>query len=101
MQSQSASQGYIKAFYGIDAAISRSFLKNDVATVSVSMSDIFRTRKSDQVSSSAYFTQEYYRLRDPQLVRVNFTYRFGKIGVSLLKRKNLQSQSDGLQSVQQ
>src|SRR5207245_854303 len=91
MQSaQSASQGYIRSFYSVDLAASRSFLKNDAATISVSMSDIFRSRWSKQYSESAYFTQEYNRLRDPQLVRVNLSFRFGKMDVSLFKRKNMQ-----------
>jgi hypothetical protein len=75
----------------MDAAISRSFLKNDAATVSVSINDVFRTRWTDQHSSTAYFVQDYNRLRDPQMVRVNFTWRFGKMDVSLFKRKNMSS----------
>jgi len=100
---QSASQGFIEPFYGIDAAISRSFLKGDAATISVAMSDIFRTRWSKQHSESPFFTQDYARLRDPQLVRVNFSWRFGKIDVSLFKRKNLNSAngaSDATQGMQ-
>ncbi len=88
MQSQSSSQGYIKAFYGIDFAVKKTFLKNDAASVSLSISDIFRTRWSDQYSYSTFFTQEYDRLRDPQMVRLNFSYRFGKMDVSLFKRKS-------------
>lgn len=101
MQSQSASQGYIRSFYSVDAAISRSFLKNDAATVSISMSDIFRTRYSDQYSFSNFFVQDYNRLRNPQMVRINFSYRFGKMDVSLFKRKNTNTSGmDALQGVQ-
>ncbi|MDR3711203.1 MAG: TonB-dependent receptor [Puia sp.] len=87
MQSQSSSQGYIRPSWGIDLALSRSFLKNDAMTASVSVSDIFRTRVSDQHSESIYFIQDYNRLRDPQMVRVNLSYRFGKMDFSLFKRK--------------
>jgi len=99
---QSASQGYIAAFWGVDAAVSRSFFKNDAASLSVSISDIFRTRTSNQHSESAYFIQDYNRLRDPQLVRINFTYRFGKMDVSLFKRKNMNSSGsqDAMQGMQ-
>ncbi|NIM34356.1 MAG: TonB-dependent receptor [Hydrotalea flava] len=101
MQSQSASQGYIRSFYSVDAAISRSFLKNDAATISLSMSDIFRTRYSDQYSVSNFFVQDYNRLRNPQMLRLNFTYRFGKMDVSLFKRKNTNTSGmDALQGVQ-
>ena len=92
---QSSSQGYIKSFYGFDIAIKKSFLKNNAASVTVSMTDIFRTRWSDQYSQSTYFAQEYDRLKDPQLVRVVFAYRFGKMDLNLFKRKNMNSQGMG------
>lgn len=93
MQTQSASQGYIKSFYSVDAAVKKTFLKNNAASVSLSISDIFRTRHTDQYSQSDYFTQYYSRLRNPQLVRLNFTYRFGKMDVNLFKRKNMNNDS--------
>lgn len=87
-QSQSASQGYIKPSWGMDLAVKKTFLKNNAAAVSVSISDIFKTRVSEQYSSSDYFTQDYYRLRDPQMIRLNVSYRFGKVDASIFKRKN-------------
>jgi ferric enterobactin receptor len=99
---QSASQGYISPFWAVDAALSRSFLKNDAASVSVSINDIFRSRWTDQYSyQENLFNQQYNRIRDPQLVRVNFTYRFGKMDVSLFKRKNMNSSGsqDAMQGI--
>ena len=92
---QSASQGYIKAFYGVDMAIKKSFLKNNAASLTLSISDIFRTRWSDQFSQSPYFTQEFDRLKDPQLVRLVFAYHFGKMDLNLFKRKNMNTQGMG------
>jgi hypothetical protein len=101
MQAQSASQGYIKSSYGIDLAIKKSFLKNNAASATLSFNDIFRTRRQEQYSYSEYFEQNYSRLRDPQMIRLTFTYRFGKIDMSLFKRKNLkgdmQGATDGMQ----
>ena len=58
MQAQSSSQGYIKSSWSADVAIRKSFLKNQAAAISLSMSDIFRTRISEQISSiPAYFTR--------------------------------------------
>jgi outer membrane receptor protein involved in Fe transport len=94
-QTQASSQGYIKAFYGVDLAVKKTFLKNNAASVTVTMTDIFRTRWSDQFSESAYFQQEYDRLKDPQLVRVVFAYRFGKMDLNLFKRKDMNSQGMG------
>ena len=85
---QSSSQGYTKAFWFTDIAIKKTFLKNQAAAITVSMSDIFRTRKNEQISSGTSFYQDYARLQNPQLVRVNFTYRFGKIDVSVFKRQS-------------
>jgi len=98
-QSQNASQGYIASFYGVDAAIKKSFLKNNAASVTFSVNDIFRTRWSDQYSQSDYFTQYYSRLRDPQMMRLTFAYRFGKIDASLFKRKNMGAGMQGMQEV--
>lgn len=92
---QSSSQGYIKAFGGMDIAVKKSFLKNNAASLTVSMTDVFRTRWSDQYSQSQYFAQEYDRLKDPQLVRVVFAYRFGKMDLNLFKRKDMNSQGMG------
>ena len=98
---QSSSQGYIKPSYGVDLAVKKSFLKNDAASVTLSMSDIFKTRTSEQYSYSEYFSQTYSRLRDPQMFRLNFAYRFGKIDMSLFKRKNtrqdMQGATEGMQ----
>jgi ferric enterobactin receptor len=99
----SASQGYISPFWAVDAALSKSFLKNDAASISVSMSDIFRSRWSDQYSfQQGLFSQQFDRIRDPQLVKVNFTYRFGKLDVSLFKRKNMNTSGsqDAMQGMQ-
>ncbi|MHA4808446.1 outer membrane beta-barrel protein [Flavitalea flava] len=89
---QSSSQGFIRPFYGIDMAVKKSFLKNNAASVTATMTDIFRTRWSKQNSHSAYFLQEYDRLRDPQLFKVVFAYRFGKMDLNLFKRKDMNSQ---------
>jgi ferric enterobactin receptor len=103
MQAQSAAQGYIKSVYGVDLAIKKTFLKNNAASATISFNDIFRTRRQQQYSYSEYFEQNYDRLRDPQMIRLTFTYRFGKMDMSLFKRKNLKSDggmggaTDGMQ----
>ena len=101
MQAQASAQGYIRAFWGVDAAFKKTFLKNNAASITLSVSDIFRTRKQDQYSYSQYFTQNYYRLNNPQMVRLNFSYRFGKMDASLFKRQNMKSQAEGMQGATQ
>ncbi len=101
MQSQSASQGFIKSSWGMDLAVKKNFLKNNAASVSLSINDIFRTRINSQYSSSNYFTQDYNRLRDPQMVRLNLSYRFGKIDASLFKRKSTRGEQNATEGIQQ
>ena len=101
MQSQSASQGYIKPSWGMDLAVKKSFLKNNAASVSLSINDIFKTRVSDQYSSSDYFIQNYNRLRDPQMVRLGLSYRFGKVDASLFKRKSTKGEQNASEGIQQ
>ena len=96
---QSSSQGYIKPFWFADIAIKKTFLKNQAA-VTLSVSDIFRTRSNEQISQSDYFFQDYYRLNNPQLVRLNFSYRFGKMDINLFKRQS-KNQGQGLQDATQ
>jgi hypothetical protein len=100
MQSQSASQGYIKPSWGMDLAVKKSFMKNNAASVSLSINDIFKTRKQSQYSSSDYFVQDYTRLRDPQMIRLNLSYRFGKIDANLFKRKSTKGEQNATEGIQ-
>jgi outer membrane receptor protein involved in Fe transport len=99
-QAQAASQGYIKPFWVADIAIKKTFLKNNAAAVTLSMSDIFRSRVNEQIAFNEFFYQDYYRLSNPQLVRLNFTYRFGKMDISLFKRQS-KGQGEGAQEATQ
>jgi outer membrane receptor protein involved in Fe transport len=92
----SASQGFVRPNYGVDIAVRYEFLKNRAASVSVNMNDIFRTRRQDIHSESAFFIQDVFRRRDPQILRINFNWRFGKFDPNLFKRKNMRSEGQGI-----
>lgn len=94
----STANGYINPNYGFDIAFRKDFLKNNAASLTLSMNDIFRTRVYSTHSESIYFVQDNIRRRDPQVVRLNFNWRFGKFDVSLFKRKNLKGEQEGMQS---
>ncbi len=79
----------------MDAGLRYEFLKNKQASFSLNMNDIFRTRRSDIHSESLYFTQDVFRRRDPQILRLGFNWRFGKFDPNLFKRKNMKNQNDG------
>lgn len=94
---QTTAQGYVNPNYGVDIAIRKDFLKEKRGSVTISMNDLFRSRVYSTYSESTYFVQEFSRRRDWQVLRLNFSYRFGKFDVSLFKRKNNGSGMDGMQ----
>ena len=99
----STAQGYINANYGVDLGLRKDFkIKTNQASISLNINDIFRTRRYFVHSESVGFIQDEWRRRDPQIVRLNFNYRFGKFDVSLFKRKNMRGESpdEGMQGVQ-
>jgi len=98
----SSTQGYIDANYGVDIGIRKDFkIRKNQASLSINMNDVFRTRRYSVHSESAVFRQDEWRRRDPQIVRLNFSYRFGKFDVNLFKRKNNRSETDDVQGVMQ
>jgi outer membrane receptor protein involved in Fe transport len=94
-------QGYSKPTYGVDAALRYEFLKNKVASLTLSVSDIFKTRKNDVYTQSSYFTQHALRTRDAQFFRLNFAVRFGKFDVALFKKKNIRGDQENMQNSMQ
>lgn len=90
-----SAQGYVRANYFVDAGMRYEFMKNRQASVSLNINDIFRTRRSDVFSESPFFVQNVFRRRDPQLLRINFNWRFGKFDPNLFKRKNNRPQEGG------
>jgi hypothetical protein len=45
--------------------------------------------------------QDNSRRRDPQVLRLNFNYRFGKMDVSLFKKKSMKGEMDSMQNASQ
>ncbi len=90
----STAQGYSLPNWFVDASIRKDLWKR-TASITLSMQDIFRSRRTGQHTESALFVQDSWRRRDPQLVRLNFSYRFGKFDVSLFKRKNTRVSTEG------
>jgi outer membrane receptor protein involved in Fe transport len=87
----STAQGYSIPVWYVDASIRKDLWKKK-ASLTLNIQDIFRSRKTGSHTESDYFTQDSWRRRDPQLVRLNFSYRFGKFDVSLFRRKNTRSE---------
>jgi outer membrane receptor protein involved in Fe transport len=81
-------QGTVQGFGALDAAIRKEFLKNNAASLSLSFSDIFNSeRRVEHTETPKVFIQDVNRKRLSQIIRLNFSYRFGKQDFSLFKRK--------------
>lgn len=93
--SNGAAQGYINPNYGVDIAIRKEFMKDKKAAITLSANDIFKTRIYDSHSENSVFIQDMWRKRDGRIFRLNFSYRFGKFDVSLFKRKNNRTGTEG------
>ena len=83
-------QGYINPRYSFDFAVRKDWTWKGgrSASLTFSMNDIFRTQVYSTYSQSYILTQTSERRMNPQLARLNFSYRFGKFDVNLLKRRN-------------
>ncbi|ULQ57859.1 TonB-dependent receptor [Flavihumibacter rivuli] len=92
-------QGYVRPNYFVDLSVRYEFLKNRAASITLSWSDIFRTRISDQHSESQFFIQDSRRRRDPQFFRLQFAWRFGKFDTSIFKRKNIRGEMQNMQNM--
>ncbi len=84
---QSTSQGYIDQFWAMDISVRKTFFEKKFA-VTLSVSDMFGTKRYISVSQSEYFYQNYDRLANPFMVRLNLSWTFGKVDTTLFKRLN-------------
>ncbi|RYY83493.1 MAG: TonB-dependent receptor, partial [Chitinophagaceae bacterium] len=94
----SAAQGYIRPIYGVDGGVRFEFLKDKKAFLQLNVNDIFRSRKFDSHTEALGFVQDSWRRRDPQVFRLIFNYRFGKMDATLFKRKNTRQEDAGIDS---
>ncbi len=97
-----SAQGYIYPNYSFDAAVRKEWdlKKGNVLAVTISINDfartfVYKTNSTSYYSATDYFNQISQRRRDPQVVRLNLNYRFGKFDASLFKRKNTKSDAAG------
>ncbi|MFC4230284.1 TonB-dependent receptor domain-containing protein [Parasediminibacterium paludis] len=95
--SSATAQGYNFPRYSFDIALRKDWTwKNGQSgSLTLSMNDMFRTQISKTYSESIYFNQISERRRDPQVLRINFSYRFGKFDATLFKRKNTKADQSG------
>lgn len=81
-------QGERAAQYSADIAIRKEFLKKKNLVVSLALNDIFNTDRNLTYTTTEFSEQERYRKRATRELRVNVSYRFGKMDTQLFKRKS-------------
>lgn len=86
-------QGKRKPQYALDAAIRKDFLKNNKASLTFSVNDVFNTNRFGTIYDTERFYQDSYRRRNVRGFRLSFSYRFGKADFKLLRRDG-ESRSD-------
>ena len=72
-------QGKVLPSGGLDAAVKRDFLKNNAATLVLSLSDIFNTQRTrvDTYSQGVFF-QDAITKPETRVLKISFTYSFGR-----------------------
>jgi outer membrane receptor protein involved in Fe transport len=72
-------QGKVLASGGMDIAIKRDFLKNNSGTLVLSLSDVLNTQQTRvNTYSQGLFFQEAVNKPQTRVLKINFTYTFGK-----------------------
>ncbi len=90
-------QGYLLPSYGLDLSLKRDFLKSKSMSLTISMQDVLRTRINYTHSETDLFIQDTFRRRDWQVLRVQLSWKFGKVDSSIFKRKNMRSGGEGME----
>lgn len=90
-------QGYVRPTYGLDLSLKKEFLQNKNMSLTVSMQDVLRTRVNYTHTDTYLFTQDTFRRRDWQVLRVQFGWKFGKVDSSIFKRKNMKQGGEGME----
>lgn len=81
-------QGKRKPEYGVDFAMRKDFLKNNKATVTLGINDVFNTQRWGTIYDTETFYQDSYRRWNVRNFRITLSYKFGKADFSLLNKNN-------------
>lgn len=80
-------QGKRKARYGTDMAVKKEFLKDNKASLTLNVNDVFNHKRWGTIYDTDNFYQDSYRRRNVRNFRVTFAYRFGKADFSLFRKQ--------------
>ncbi|MRG44176.1 outer membrane beta-barrel protein [Chitinophaga sp. SYP-B3965] len=80
-------QGEEAPEYQVDLAMKKDFLKKKNFSVSLGVTDIFNTDRDLSWTTTTFSSSERYRKRVSRELRVNLSWRFGKMDTKLFKKK--------------
>jgi hypothetical protein len=79
-------QGKRKERYNVDVALRKDFLKDNKASVTVAVNDVFNSHRFGAIYDTENFYQDFYRRRNVRSARITFTWKFGKSDFNLFKK---------------
>jgi outer membrane receptor protein involved in Fe transport len=79
-------QGTRQPQYFLDAAMRKDFLKNNKASLTFSVNDVFNSHRFGTIYDTENFYQDSYRRRNVRSFRLTFTYRFGNSDFKVSRR---------------
>ncbi|HLG38994.1 MAG TPA: outer membrane beta-barrel family protein [Chitinophagaceae bacterium] len=88
-------QGKRSPQYSVDFAMRKDFLKNDKATITFGINDVFNTNRFGTIYDTETFYQDSYRRRNVRNFRLTFSYKFGDPKFSFNNRNNRNGNEGG------
>lgn len=80
-------QGKRKERYSVDLALRKDFLKDNKASVTLAVNDVFNSHRFGAIYDTENFYQDFYRRRNVRSARITFTWKFGKSDFNLFKKE--------------
>lgn len=87
-------QGRNKSQFSTDVAVRKEFFKKKAGALSLSVNDLFNTRKFGTIYDTDDFYQDGYRRWNVRTVRLTFSYRFGEADLFRKKDNNNNRNND-------
>jgi len=87
-------QGERAAKYSVDLAVKKEFLKQKNLAVSLGLNDVFNTDRTLTYTTTEFSEQEYYRKRATRELRLNVSFRFGKMDMKHKEKEKKEDQGN-------
>ncbi|MES2780538.1 MAG: outer membrane beta-barrel protein [Bacteroidota bacterium] len=90
-------QGTTRDVYSVDLSLNKEIIKN--LSLSLTLNDVFNTRRFGTYYESDSFTQDLSRRRETRFLRLTVSWRFGEMDASLFRKRkaNRDNQNGGME----